>query len=200
MAEGPERVWDLLQQIQAAIQSLFSAEIFRLQESHSATKSIICTQINMRPNVMGSFQVDKREFVESDESLEQKGERMGLEDLRKTWKERHRKANSLNLENKEPMQNMENKEGFDLCLSRLLLWLSLRPLSITRQLLTLMVELPPAGIIKHECLVGIFTHTNAHMLNRLPGIIASKNNKVFLLTATNNRTQPASTYPALFKN
>lgn len=39
---------------------------------------------------MGSFQVDKCEFVESDESLEQKGERMGLEDLRKTWKERQR--------------------------------------------------------------------------------------------------------------
>lgn len=70
MAEGPERVWDLLQQIQAAIQSLFSAELFTLQESHSAAKSIICSQISMHPNVTGSFQVDKRLFVEGDESLE----------------------------------------------------------------------------------------------------------------------------------
>lgn len=74
MAEGPERVWDLLQQTQAAIQSLFSAELFTLQESHSATKSIIYIQINMRPNITGSFQVDKRVFVEGDESLDQKGE------------------------------------------------------------------------------------------------------------------------------
>lgn len=76
MAEGPERVWDLLQQIQAAIQSLFSAELFRLQESHSATKSIICTQINMRPNVTGSFQVDK-------EDMERKREKSKLMKSRK---------------------------------------------------------------------------------------------------------------------
>lgn len=53
MAERPEHVWDLLQQIQAAIQSLFSDELFMPKESHSAPKSIICFQINKRCNITG---------------------------------------------------------------------------------------------------------------------------------------------------
>jgi len=40
--------------------------------------------------------------------------------------------------------------------------LTLRPLSITHQLLALTVELPPACVIKHESLVGIFTHKRLH--------------------------------------